>query len=84
MFAPLMREGLDRHDAIYAIGSALIGIIFDATKNNAVAAVPKMPALCQLQTISRGLLHEPVAMLHRQLYRLRRNEIALGLTAYVQ
>jgi hypothetical protein len=29
----LMREGLDRHDAIHAIGNVLIGIIFDvATK----------------------------------------------------
>jgi hypothetical protein len=31
--ARLMREGLDRHDAIHAIGNVLIGIIFDvATK----------------------------------------------------
>jgi hypothetical protein len=27
--ARLMREGLDRHDAIHAIGSVLMGIIFD-------------------------------------------------------
>jgi hypothetical protein len=27
--ARLMHEGLDRHDAIHAIGSVLIGIIFD-------------------------------------------------------
>ena len=27
--ARLMREGLDRHDAVHAIGSVLIGIIFD-------------------------------------------------------
>jgi hypothetical protein len=26
----LMREGLDRHDAIHAIGSVLLGIVFDA------------------------------------------------------
>jgi hypothetical protein len=29
----LMREGLDRHDAIHAIGSVLVGIVFDAVKN---------------------------------------------------
>jgi hypothetical protein len=27
-----MREGLDRHDAIHAIGSVLMGIFFDAAK----------------------------------------------------
>jgi hypothetical protein len=29
----LMREGLDRHDAIHAIGSVLVGVFFDAVKN---------------------------------------------------
>ena len=29
----LMREGLDRHDAIHAIGSVLVGIFFDVAKN---------------------------------------------------
>jgi hypothetical protein len=29
----LMREGLDRHDAIHAIGSILVGIFFDAVKD---------------------------------------------------
>jgi hypothetical protein len=29
----LMREGLDRHDAIHAIGSVLAGIFFDVAKN---------------------------------------------------
>jgi hypothetical protein len=29
----LMREGLDRHDAIHAIGSVLMGIVFDAIKS---------------------------------------------------
>jgi hypothetical protein len=29
----LMREGLDRHDAVHAIGSVLVGIVFDAVKN---------------------------------------------------
>jgi hypothetical protein len=29
----LMREGLDRHDAVHAIGSVLIGIVFDTLKN---------------------------------------------------
>jgi hypothetical protein len=29
----LMREGLDRHDAIHAIGSVLVGIFFDVTKD---------------------------------------------------
>src|SRR5215467_15416024 len=29
--ARLMREGLDRHDAVHAIGSVLIGIIFEMT-----------------------------------------------------
>jgi hypothetical protein len=29
--ARLMREGLDRHDAIHAIGSVLMGIIFEMT-----------------------------------------------------
>jgi UDP-N-acetylmuramyl tripeptide synthase len=28
----LMREGLDRHDAIHAIGSVLMGIFFDVPK----------------------------------------------------
>jgi hypothetical protein len=28
-----MREGLDRHDALHAIGSVLVGIVFDAIKN---------------------------------------------------
>jgi hypothetical protein len=27
-----MREGLDRHDAVHAIGSVLMGMIFDMTK----------------------------------------------------
>ena len=27
--ARLMREGLDRHDAIHAIGSVLMGVVFD-------------------------------------------------------
>jgi hypothetical protein len=30
--ARLMREGLDRHDAVHAIGSVLMGMIFDMTK----------------------------------------------------
>jgi hypothetical protein len=29
----LMREGLDRHDAIHAIASVLMGIFFDVAKN---------------------------------------------------
>jgi hypothetical protein len=29
----LMREGLDRHDAIHAIASVLMGVIFDAFRN---------------------------------------------------
>jgi hypothetical protein len=29
----LMREGLDRHDAIHAIGSVLMGIFFDVAKD---------------------------------------------------
>ena len=29
----LMREGLDRHDALHAIGSILVGIVFDAIKS---------------------------------------------------
>ena len=29
----LMREGLDRHDGIHAIGSVLMGIVFDAIKS---------------------------------------------------
>ena len=28
----LMREGLDRHDAIHAIGGVLMGIVLDAFK----------------------------------------------------
>jgi hypothetical protein len=35
--ARLMREGLDRHDAIHAIGSVLIGIIFDVATKKAGA-----------------------------------------------
>jgi hypothetical protein len=31
--ARLMREGLDRHDAIHAIASVLMGIFFDVAKN---------------------------------------------------
>jgi hypothetical protein len=31
--ARLMREGLDRHDSIHAIGSVLVGIFFDVTKD---------------------------------------------------
>ena len=31
--ARLMREGLDRHDAIHAIGSVLLGIFFDVAKD---------------------------------------------------
>jgi hypothetical protein len=30
-----MREGLDRHDAIHAIGSVLMAIIFDVVTKNA-------------------------------------------------
>jgi len=37
--ARLMREGLDRHDAIHAIGSVLIGIIFDVATKKAGADV---------------------------------------------
>src|SRR5262245_66603327 len=37
--ARLMREGLDRHDAVHAIGSVLIGIIFDVMTNKADADV---------------------------------------------
>jgi len=29
----LMREGLDRHEAIHAIASVLMGIVFDALRN---------------------------------------------------
>jgi len=35
----LMREGLDRHDAVHAIGSVLMGIIFDVTTKKAGADV---------------------------------------------
>jgi hypothetical protein len=31
--ARLMREGLDRHDAIHAIGSVLVGIFLDVAKD---------------------------------------------------
>jgi hypothetical protein len=31
--ARLIREGLDRHDAIHAIGGVLMGIFFDASKD---------------------------------------------------
>jgi len=31
--ARLMREGLDRHDAIHAIASVLVGIFFDVAKD---------------------------------------------------
>ena len=37
--ARLMREGLDRHDAVHAIGSVLIGIIFDVMTKRADANV---------------------------------------------
>jgi hypothetical protein len=37
--ARLMREGLDRHDAVHAIGSVLIGIIFDVMTKKAGADV---------------------------------------------
>src|SRR5215510_10054262 len=37
--ARLMREGLARHDAIHAIGSALVGIIFDVTTKKVDAGV---------------------------------------------
>jgi hypothetical protein len=37
--ARLMREGLDRHDAIHAIGSVLAGIIFDVVAKKADAGV---------------------------------------------
>ena len=37
--ARLMREGLDRHDAVHAIGSVLIGIIFDVMTKKAGAEV---------------------------------------------
>jgi hypothetical protein len=35
----LMREGLDRHDAIHAIGSILAGIIFDVATKKVDAGV---------------------------------------------
>jgi len=35
----LMREGLDRHDAIHAIGNVLIGIIFDVATKKVDAGV---------------------------------------------
>src|SRR5262245_60227492 len=37
--ARLMREGLDRHDAIHAIGSVLAGIIFDVVAKKADAGL---------------------------------------------
>jgi hypothetical protein len=37
--ARLMREGLDRHDAIHAIGSVLAGIIFDVIAKKADAGL---------------------------------------------
>jgi hypothetical protein len=37
--ARLMREGLDRHDAIHAIGSILAGIIFDVATKKVDAGV---------------------------------------------
>jgi hypothetical protein len=37
--ARLMREGLDRHDAIHAIGSVLMGIVFDVTAKKIDAGV---------------------------------------------
>jgi len=37
--ARLMREGLDRHDAVHAIGSVLISIIFDVMTKRADANV---------------------------------------------
>jgi hypothetical protein len=37
--ARLMREGLNRHDAIHAIGSVLMGIVFDVVTEKADAGV---------------------------------------------
>jgi len=37
--ARLMREGLDRHDAIHAIGSVLMGIVFDVITEKADTGV---------------------------------------------
>lgn len=37
--ARLMREGLDRHDAIHAIGSVMVGIIYDVMAEKVDAGV---------------------------------------------
>jgi hypothetical protein len=37
--ARLMREGLNRHDAIHAIGTVLMGIVFDVVAEKADAGV---------------------------------------------
>jgi hypothetical protein len=42
--ARLMREGLDRHDAIHAIGSILMGIVFDVlTEKDDAGICPAYP-----------------------------------------
>ena len=43
----LMDEGLDRHDTIHAIGSVLVGHMFDLTRQPATDDDPNQPLLCR-------------------------------------
>jgi hypothetical protein len=45
----LMDEGLDRHDTIHAIGSVLVGHMFDVTRQAATDDDPNRPYFAELQ-----------------------------------
>ena len=48
----LMDEGLDRHDTIHAIGSVLVGHMFDLTRQPATDDDPNQPYFAELEHIT--------------------------------
>src|SRR5262245_7758198 len=48
----LMDEGLDRHDTIHAIGSVLVGYMFDLTRRPATGGDPNQPYFAELERLT--------------------------------
>jgi hypothetical protein len=48
----LMDEGLDRHDTIHAIGSVLVGHMFDLTRQPATDDDPNQPYFAELVNLT--------------------------------
>ena len=52
MLARLMGEGLDRHDAIHAIGAVLIGHMSDLMKAGRAEGDPNLPYFAELERLT--------------------------------